>query len=83
MKLLKFYAEWCGPCKTFGPIVEKVCEEKNISLSSIDVDLDSEMAQAHNVRSIPHIVLFGDDGRQIKSKSGAMSQSELEKFLDV
>lgn len=83
MKLLKFYAEWCGPCKAIAPFVNEVVQEKQIELKSIDVDTNSELANHYQVRSIPHLVLLDDSGQVLKTKSGMMSKKDLEEFLSV
>ena len=57
---IKFYADWCGPCKTYDKIWQEVKSEvKSIKFIEIDVDKDtSGLAAQHNVRSIPHTVIL-------------------------
>ena len=57
MKIIKFYADWCWPCKVFSPILKKFANDNNIELKEIDIDKDQEMAIQYNVTSIPHTVL--------------------------
>ena len=65
VKVLDFYADWCGPCKTQEPIVEDVREEwdddDEVAVEKVDVDNDSETATAYQVRSIPTIVVVAED----------------------
>jgi len=55
MKYLYFSAQWCGPCKTLSPIMNKV--SSHIEVEKVDVDLDYERAQQYGVRNIPTVVL--------------------------
>lgn len=51
--LVKFYADWCGPCKQFAPVVDRVAAEAGIKLVQVNVDAEPEIAQQFGVRSIP------------------------------
>jgi len=81
--LIDFWAEWCGPCKTFGPVLEKL-EEKysnNLHLEKVDVDEDPEMAAQFRVQSIPTIVLLSE-GKVAGVSQGAMSEPQLQQWLE-
>ena len=59
--LLDFWAEWCGPCRMVGPVVEEIANEKtNISVGKINVDEQPELASAFKVESIPMLVVVKD-----------------------
>ena len=87
MKLLKFYADWCVPCKSFAPIIEKVTKELDIEVLSLNVGDDSdtkaqELKDFYNVRSIPTIVLINDDDL-VKQNTGQMTEDQLREWLTV
>lgn len=68
--LVDFWAEWCGPCKMAGPIIEQLSEELagKIVVGKVDVDANQDLSGEHGVMSIPTVVLFKDGvevGRQI------------------
>ena len=57
-KLLYFSAEWCGPCKTLGPIVDSLSGQ--INYDKIDVDTNHEMSAQYGVRNIPTLILLDE-----------------------
>lgn len=77
--LVDFYAEWCGPCKTTGPIIEELATEmKDIAFVKVDVDQDQDIASQYSVFSIPTFMIF-HDGKVVSQFVGAMGK---EGFLD-
>lgn len=63
VRLMDFYADWCGPCKTQDPILEAVLEEyTDVEFEKIDVDENQEIANEYQVRSLPTVVVENDDG---------------------
>ena len=77
--LVDFYADWCGPCKMLGPVLEKV--ESDIKVIKVDVDAFEDLAREYGVMSIPTIILF-NEGKEIKRNIGFIDKERLEKFLD-
>ena len=74
-----FYANWCGPCKNLTKSINLLSNEssfEDLALVKINVDKYSEIAQKHNVRSLPTLV-FTKSGKTIKTKIGVLSKSDL------
>tara|TARA_R110002074_G_C12160634_1_gene631177 strand:- start:79 stop:345 length:267 start_codon:yes stop_codon:yes gene_type:complete len=74
--LLQFSADWCGPCKSMKPVLEKFEEKSKVTLMKINVDMESNIAQKYGVRSIPCFVVVEDDKEKIR-KVGSQSLSQL------
>lgn len=82
--LVDFWAEWCGPCKMIAPIVEDLAEEYagKVKIGKLDVDNNVQTAAAHNVMSIPTLLLF-KDGKVVDKIIGAVPKSDIKKRLDA
>lgn len=80
--LLDFWAEWCGPCKTLGPVLEKLAAEYNgaFVLAKVDVEAQQELGAAFQIRSIPTVVLV-KDGQLADGFQGALPEGQLREFL--
>ena len=75
--LLDFYADWCGPCRMVGPIVEEIAEERHdIKVGKINVDQESELAEAFDVYSIPTLVVM-KDGKIVNQVMGARPKEQI------
>lgn len=80
--LVDFWAEWCGPCKTLGPILEKLAADYNgaFVLAKVDVDKEQQLGAAFQVRSIPTVFLV-KDGQLVDGFPGALPEGEVRQFL--
>lgn len=79
--LLDFWAEWCGPCRTFGPIFEKVSEQHpDLTFGKIDTDAQQELGAAFNIRSIPTLMVIRD-GVMVFSQPGVLPEKALEDLI--
>lgn len=76
--LVDFFATWCGPCKTLGPILDTVKAELGdaIKIIKIDVDKNQPLAAEYQVRGVPTMILF-KDGKQLWRQSGVLQKHEL------
>ncbi len=81
--LLDFWAEWCGPCKMIGPLLDEAAEEyaDRLTIAKINIDENPNTPQKFGIRSIPTLMLF-KDGAVHAQKLGAMSKSQFAEFLD-
>lgn len=80
--LVDFWATWCGPCKTLGPILEKLAGEYNgaFELAKVDVDKEQQIAAAFQIRSVPTVFLV-KDGQLVDGFPGALPEGQLREFL--
>lgn len=82
-QVVKFYADWCGPCRTYGPTFDKLSDKykDQVEFVNVNVDKDTEgLAAKYKVRSIPHTVLVREDNTSI-TKTGILSELELEELI--
>jgi putative thioredoxin len=80
--LVDFWAEWCGPCKQLGPVLEKLAAEYHgaFELAKVDVDREQQLAAAFQVRSIPTVFLV-KDGQLVDGFPGVLPEGALREFL--
>jgi thioredoxin 1 len=78
--IVDFWAEWCGPCKMVAPVLEDISEENNVRLLKINVDEETELADALNITSIPVIMLY-NNGEKVKHIVGAKPKPAMQKAL--
>ncbi|MBP3899534.1 thioredoxin [Candidatus Saccharibacteria bacterium] len=81
MKVLDFYADWCGPCQMLKPIIEQVSKEHpEVEFEAINIDEQQEVAEKYGVMSIPTLIVM--DGDEIKETLvGLKSKAEIEKAI--
>lgn len=80
--LVDFWAEWCGPCKQLGPMLEKLAAEYHgaFELAKVDVDKEQQLAAAFQVRSIPTVFLV-KDGQLVDGFPGLLPEGQVREFL--
>ncbi|KRG86009.1 thioredoxin [Stenotrophomonas daejeonensis] len=80
--LVDFWATWCGPCKTLGPLLEKLAGEYHgaFELAKVDVDKEQQIAAAFQIRSVPTVFLV-KGGQIVDGFPGALPEGQLREFL--
>src|SRR4051812_15821023 len=81
--VVDLWAEWCGPCRTLGPTIEKVVAETNgaVELAKVDVDSNPQIAQAFRVQSIPAVYAIKDK-QVVDSFIGALPEPAVREFVN-
>jgi len=83
MTILDFYADWCSPCKSLAPVLDKVASERGIEVVKVNIEDDEEeLSVRHGVRNIPTVVVLNDDGSEKSRFVGTKSESDINKFFD-
>ncbi|TCJ00193.1 thioredoxin [Aeromicrobium sp. IC_218] len=81
--LVDWWAEWCGPCKQFGPVFENASEQhQDVTFGKIDTEAQGELAAAAQITSIPTLMAFRD-GILVFNQAGAMPGQALEQLLQA
>jgi thioredoxin len=77
-----FWAPWCAPCLRMNPLIERMADRHNqITFARVNVEEQSDIASRYHISSLPAYVFFSD-ARPSQSKIGAVSENELEKFVN-
>ena len=75
MKYLYFSAPWCGPCRMFGPIMERV--GTTVPVEKVNVDENQELAMQYSVRSVPTVILVDNTGKEFARQVGVQQEQML------
>jgi thioredoxin-like negative regulator of GroEL len=83
MRLLKFYATWCEPCKALSKVVERNKDIIPSDWEYVEVDIDQDMnsAKALQVRGVPTMVILTDDNQEVRRHVGMLNDRAFEQFL--
>ena len=75
--LIDFYADWCGPCKMLGPILDKI---NDIDIIKVNVDKYEELSRKYGIMSIPCLILFENE-KKIKRNLGFINEAKIRDFI--
>ena len=81
--IVDFWAEWCGPCKQIGPILEEISDEKQDSLYiyKLNVDENPTISQKYGIRGIPTLMIF-KGGKLVDTKIGKLPKSSINDWIE-
>jgi thioredoxin len=79
--VVDFWADWCGPCKMLGPVLEQQTSEQGVTLAKIDVDANQEIARTYGISGIPAVKAFRN-GQVVAGFGGAQPAARVKAFLD-
>jgi putative thioredoxin len=81
--VVDFWAEWCGPCRSLGPVIEKAVDARDgqVELVKLDTDANQRLAAEYRIQSIPAVKAF-KDGQVVDEFVGALPPAAVERFLD-
>ena len=81
--VIDLYADWCGPCKMFAPVFEKLAGEYDgkVNFAKLDVDASQDIAAKYDVNSIPTFIIF-KDGKEFDRKTGAGDAKTFKEFVN-
>jgi thioredoxin 1 len=82
--LVDYWAEWCGPCKMIGPVLDESAKNYagRLEIAKINIDQNQAVPSRYRVRGIPTLMLF-KNGEVVATKVGAVSKSQLAAFIDA
>ncbi len=80
--LVDFHAEWCGPCKMLGPVVEQIASEKEgeALVAKVDIDAARELATRYRITSVPTLMVF-KGGEPVSTARGVQTKAAIEAMI--
>ena len=82
MKVIDFYADWCGPCQMMKPVLEEVEKEHpEVKFEAINVDENQELAEKYGVMSIPTLIVVDDEDKIRETLVGMKTKADIEKAI--
>lgn len=79
--LVDFWAEWCGPCRTLGPVMDTLAEDNEVIIGKVNVDEEQEITADCQVRNVPTVLIY-HNGKVVEKLVGVHVTSEYQKLLN-
>lgn len=81
--LVDFWAEWCGPCRQLGPIIDELSKDRadKLEVFKLNIDKNPNIPTKHGIRGIPTMILF-ENGKPVATKVGALPKTSLYAWVD-
>jgi thioredoxin 1 len=83
MRVLKFYADWCGPCKGLSMVIKGAGDKVTVPIDEINIDNELMMSVEYGVRSVPTMILVDENSTELKRHVGTLNEEQLLDFLKV
>ena len=83
MRVLKFYADWCGPCKGLSMVIKSAGDKVTLPIEEINIDNEIMMSVDYGVRSVPTMILVDQNNTELKRHVGTLNEEQLLNFLKV
>jgi thioredoxin 1 len=83
MKVLKFYAEWCGPCKGLSMVIKGAGDKITVPINEVNIDEEIMTSVEYGVRSVPTMILLDENDVELKRHVGTLNEEQLLDFLTV
>ena len=82
LTVVDFYADWCGPCRALGPVIEDIAKERqDVSILKVDIDKLGDLAGKHGISSIPTVIFF-KKGKELERFVGAKPKDSINALID-
>lgn len=82
MKVLKFQASWCQPCKMLSRVMDEI-KTLPLEVEAVDIDENRDMAIKYNVRGVPTMIVVDEGGVEVKRVSGLLNEQKVLEFFTV
>ena len=81
MKLLYFSAPWCGPCKMFGPTMDRLAAE-GLNIQKVNIDAETELTAKYGIRSVPSVIKVDGNGNKLDMFVGVKNAEFVKQFYN-
>lgn len=83
MRILEFWAPWCGPCKISKAAIASLRSSRNVNIEEVNADENQELVAKYGIKSLPTMIVLDDQGEVVNRHAGAMSTVQMIDFLSA